>query len=180
MKFIILASVAVLGSSAFAAEKKTIDISCQASKGAYERIFVKLDDVDFEAGSVERWSASISSEEKSYDLVPDGWFGSTNGENLKVVPYKGTKYKGHIKFDLDESEFKGNFSPDRAELILSPEYKVVKTIPQQNNWDKTWTWDLEIRKHSAVLDASWNDHHGDYIQLDCYSVAIVNDSKGRN
>ena len=176
MKLLILALIATVS---FSNQVLAEDITCEAAKGSVEKIFIKLDDVDFAAGTVKRYSTSILLESREWEnMVPDFEAGSNNGENLSAVPYKGTKYKGHIKFDLDNRGWAGNFSPDKAELIISPEFKVVKTIPQQNNWDQTWTWDIEVRKHSAVLDASWSDHHGDYIKLDCYSIEKVNDSKG--
>lgn len=176
MKFLIFTLVASLS---FLNVTYAEDINCEAANGVDEKIFIKLNDVDFAAGTALRYSTSIVLESREWeDMVPDFHAGSVNGENLSAVPYNGTKYKGHIKFDLDEAPWAGNFSPDKAELIISPEFKVAKTIPQENNWDKTWTWDIEVRKHSAVLDASWDDHHGDYIKLDCYSVVKVNDSKG--
>lgn len=73
----------------------------------------------------------------------------------------------------------GNMYIEYADLIFSPDYKVVKTIPQANHWDPTWTWDIEVRQHSAVMPISFNDHHGDYIKLECYTTAQVNEVRGK-
>lgn len=187
----ILFIFSVLGLDATAANpnanKEIYKISCSASgknSGFYStQVYVNLERVNFEAGTVSTYSATIvNNGGLEYDTYPTMETAALSGRDLKTVPYNGRKYPNHIKLPLlaAKTATAGDFVPETADLILAPHYTVVKTIPQQNHWDKTWTWDLEVRKHSAVLATNFNDHHGDYIPLECYSTAMVNDSRGKN
>ncbi len=125
----------------------------------------------------------VNKDMKSYGVMPANATSVSQGENISNVEYDGRKYPDHFKFRVDSGkgiQTIGDQEVQYANLIIAPEYTVAKTVHEHNEWDKTWTWDIEIRKHSAVLDVSFNDHHGDYIKLDCYSIASVNDSKGRH
>jgi hypothetical protein len=186
-KSVISAAIIALSLNAVAAEKvKAIDISCKVTnaKDANAEAYIKLNDVAFgeDSATVKSYTLSVVADNGAeHGLVPDVSSGSFEGKELENLPYNGRKYKGHYKFDLTRNaQSAGNFHPDNFDLIISPEYTVAKTIPQQNHWDKTWTWDIEVRKHSAVVAANFNDHHGDYLEMDCYSIAHVNDSKGRH
>ena len=124
---------------------------------------------------VSRFSLSIIMEDqKTQGIVPHVLVGSMNGEGLKNLPYSGRKYKGHYKFDLD-GQLHGNAPLEYAYLIVSPEYKVVKRVNRQNMWNPDIKWVEEFREHSAVMDISLNDHHGDYMPMKCFSIASIRD-----
>ncbi len=181
MRAIMLLIAALAGFNATATN--ATDLHCKNAYTKDDQIYIQVTDLDFKAGTIHTASTTIAipSGSEDWGIVPEMSAGSYTRKNLTKLPYNGRKYSGHLKFDLiGKGTVKaGNFSPDTADLIVSPEYTVVKTIPQQNNWDKSWTWDVEVRSHSAALAANWSDHHGDYIPLNCFSVAMVNDSKKR-
>lgn len=186
MKQIILATVIAFTGSVFAAQDNRVDIKCIAErphdfKGG-SSIYLTLKGADLAAGTVDFYNLTIVNvSPNEFEHVPDFSAGSTNGKDLKAVKYNGRKYVGYKKFSFYNKgdAVAGAFRPDNASVIINPLYTVVKTIPQSNNWDKTWTWDVEVRKHLAVMPTNFDDHHGDYIPLDCYTWTHVNDSKRR-
>lgn len=194
MKALVLFLASVISVSAFATKKpknakEPNDIRCETSDehefAGTTMIYINLNQVLFNedntAATARSFRATMVNRNLDYDIVPDVNAGTWEGERLATVPYKGKKYVGYVKFDLSHHTFESTgYNPEKAHLILSPKYTVVKTIPMKNNHDQTWTWDIEVRKHPAVLDANYDDHHGDYIPMNCYSTERVNDSKGRN
>ena len=122
----------------------------------------------------------INDNGKAYEFIPNVETSIYTGKNIENVPYKGTKYTDHLKFELANAKAKQlGENIETANLIVAPAYTVVKTIPQENYSDKSWHWEVEVREHSAVLDWHVNDHHGDYLPLKCYSQAHVNDSRDK-
>jgi hypothetical protein len=179
----VLALALLFSAPAFADNFTADSIRCEA-KEKDEQIYIRLEKVsisgDRKTASAKSYSMSIVLKDTDWDIVPDVQVGTFEGKDLENEGYDGRKYKGHVKFDMTRKASRaGDFTPEAADLILSPEYTVSKKIPQKNISDPSWTWDIEVRKHSAVMAAHWDDHHGDYIKLDCYSVAHVNDSKRR-
>ena len=74
---------------------------------------------------------------------------------LKNVKYSGTKYKNHFKF---EPKWEGvDADVEWANLIISKEPVSVKKDAHG----------ATLRTFDAVLDASYDDHHGDYIRVQC-------------
>lgn len=183
---------ALIGFSAIAGEIKVGDLNCAGyDKGeqnlADTEIYVTLDDLVFytnkdnkvDGGSARSFKASIIVKDTEWNIVPTPRVGSWEGKNLENTDYNGRKYEGYLEFDLTEN-IKARGFPETAKLIVSPEYEVVKRIPQTNVFDPSWNWEIEIRKHDARLDTHFDDHHGDYVKMECYSVKRVNDSKGRH
>ncbi len=190
MKAIILTTVVFLSLTSLA-QKSINEIVCKTSPEAnnpYVKsdVFLKLYDLTVtqngEAGVKELYFTMINQDASTESTLPQFDSGSIEAKNLKSVSYRGRIYKNHIKFSVTApaNSRSGDLELDYAHLIISPDYTVVKTIDQANHWDKTWTWQIEVRKHSAVLAFSINDHHGDYLQLDCVSSARVNDSKRKD
>ena len=73
-----------------------------------------------------------------------------------------------------EGELEGDLYVERMNLIISSEYKVVKEVRRQNMWHPEIKWTVEYRRFSAVIDLSFNDHHGDYVPLKCIARVSVN------
>lgn len=164
------------------AESKTIEsIVCKGKKYDSEvRIHINKLELDENGQAEITYMMSLLHEgELGYGFIPDFDAGIITGKQRPNVPYNGKKYPNHLKFPLTEkgSEISKGYSIEYANLIISPAHTVVKSIPEQNHWDKNWTWTVEVRKYSAALDVSFNDHHGDYIQLNCYSTKTVDEKR---
>lgn len=77
------------------------------------------------------------------------------GKGLKNARYNGSKYKNHFKF---EPKWEGvDADVEWANLIISKE--PVKVSKDSHG--------ATLRVFDAVLDASYDDHHGDYIRVEC-------------
>lgn len=80
-------------------------------------------------------------------------------DNVRNDPYNGKKYKNHLKFylNLDGVGYKNQI--EYAYLIISKEPVKIEEI----------NYGRQRMVFSAVLDVSYNDHHGDYVPLRCTS-----------
>lgn len=187
MKNILLGLSLIASTSVFAADIELIN--CKGVKSGYgdfvTNIYLNVNKlkVDGKDATMKSYDMTIVNTDAAYEgLIPSVSAGSFANKNLVNEAYKGTKYKDHLKFHLTGkgAQSLGEQSLEYAALIINPAYNVEKTIHEGNNWDKTWTWDIEIRKHSAVLSLNFDDHHGDYIKLDCFSTGKVNEKRGKN
>lgn len=176
----------VLISLSVSAEAKIHEIACRAEGQAEiqeigSKIFINIRDLNIDQtghAEIKSYAFTMVNQRTSENQLPPSFNGGgINGKNLKNSVYNGRKYPNHLKFQItsEESQRAGDLELDYADLIISPDYQVIKTIDQANAWDKNWTWQVEVRKYSAVLAYSINDHHGDYLPLDCTSTEIVNE-----
>ena len=173
MKFLITISMVLFSTAALAKTHLTCDGGRNYEPGTKIRVLANIRGLEV---SEDKKEATISSynlsliieDQDSNGIVPHVQVGALNGSSRSNLPYSGRKYKGHLKFDLDGS-LAGNAPLEYAYLIVSPEYKVVKRIDHQNMWNPEIKWVEEIREHSAVMDISLDDHHGDYMPMKCWS-----------
>jgi len=85
------------------------------------------------------------------------WVGRESSQTN--VSYNGRRYNNHFKFELKlfrASEYNGS-SGAVANLIISKE--ITSTSTDRHG--------ATIQKFDAVLDVHYDDHHGDYIPLEC-------------
>lgn len=161
------------------AELKTIDsLKCYSDR--YEQKFsIQLGrfqhDTETNEATLSRYKVAVVDEST---LGPElGPFQSVDTISSKEkrfnVAYQGRRYKNHVKFDLLEGETEGDLYVERMNLIISSDYKVVKEVKHQNYWHPEVKWTEEFRQFSAVLDLSFNDHHGDYVPLKCIARVSI-------
>lgn len=180
----------LIPSSSFAADKIIDLIRCEGQKfaryqGFTSKIYLNIDRLklkDDTSAEIAAFDMTIINDSGKYEgLIPNVNSGALQGETIKNVPYNGKNYPGHLKFPIgpfeDGVQLSGGLYLQHSDLILAPNYTVVKSVPQPNHWDQSRKWTLEVRKHSAVLDINFNDHHGDYIKIDCYSSEVVEDKR---
>ncbi|MGE0762288.1 MAG: hypothetical protein AB7N80_03310 [Bdellovibrionales bacterium] len=188
MKQIVLGLLVLIGVNAGAAAAKPISLQCESVDRDGLKVYLTVDGLTV-TGEGEETQGKLRSfemtilnlDEKEYDVIPATSGGSWEGRDVKNTAYSGRRYANHLKFELTRHASKSAGSQvDYADLIVSPAYLVEKTIPQANHWNKDWTWDIEVRKHSAVLPLSINDHHGDYVPMSCFSTAIVNEKRPKS
>jgi hypothetical protein len=176
MKTTLLLIATLLTSTAFASTD-AYSIVCKGEKKNkimeyVSTIYVHLYDakLDVTGGSIDSSTLTVlNTSELDYGVVPNVETASLTAEKLVNIPYNGVKYKGYLKFDLETKGYvsAGTFDPETAELMIEPKYTVEKTVPGENGWT------TEVRKYNAVLDTHFDDHHGDYILLKCYSTAYL-------
>ena len=93
------------------------------------------------------------------DIFNEGETWIDKNKNLSNVKYNGRKYNNHVKFPLEltrVSDYNGS-SGAWADLIISKEVT-------SNSTDQ---YGATLDQFDAVLDLSYDDHHGDYVQLTC-------------
>lgn len=78
------------------------------------------------------------------------------GKDVSNVPYNGRKYKNYLKFTLELDSLRSRWSQASANLIILP---LPVSTPESRG----------RVSYKAVLDVSFDDHHGDYIPLTCTS-----------
>jgi len=78
-----------------------------------------------------------------------------HGKDLKNARYNGTRYTNHFKFELDWHSLFASL--EWGNLIISKE-PVGTRIDEHGATIQTFT---------GALDVSYNDHHGDYVQVIC-------------
>ena len=168
----ILFSVALLLHYAHSADFTRIEnIRCHGMdfRGDEANISIKLEYLDY---TLDRQSSNIG----PYTLHKVQGMSSQfqyveyfKGVGANGSQHNGRKHKEHLKFDLETSGSEGDMYFEYMYLIISPFHKVVKRETSANYYDRSITWYYEARKYPAILNVSWNDHHGDYIPLKCFS-----------
>lgn len=163
----------------------TTSLNCIAKKGEIEiTLNAKLSVFDGEnkIGMIDRYDLLIlGPTQAEFNGVEFKDHTSISDKNVSNLPYNGRKYKGYLKFDLNNYSSQDrtiNGGVDNIEFIVSPKYKVIKTEASGNHWNRNWTWDIETREFDAVFPLNLDDHHGDYIQGKCYTKKIVNEVRG--
>lgn len=136
------------------------DIRChyvendQGNWGSVEFNFVGNLTVINEKEGFLSFAATLELEEEFGFLV----FG--RADNIRNGPYNSKKYKNHFKFHLNLNGVGYKNQIEYAYLIISKDPVKIEVTDYRR----------QRMVFSAVLDVSYNDHHGDYVPLRCTSI----------
>ena len=93
-----------------------------------------------------------------FDIGGDGTeIAIDRNTKLANAKYNGRKYNKHFKFVFDLASVTDRYSDAYANLIISKEVTSSETDQ----------YGAIVASFHAVLDVTYNDHHGDYIPLTC-------------
>lgn len=174
MKGLLLFLLVVSGFNSYANTTKIDQLKCYSERFEYKYNF-SLSEFEYNSetkvATVVRFGLSIIVPDNIADVMPFYRVMSVSGSAITNVDHNPRKYKNYLKFDLNAAFATPAF--DQWELLILPEYTVVKEELRHRYWDPSDTYTREYREYPAVMPLRLDDHHGDYVPLKCISVVTV-------
>lgn len=172
MKKAVLFLIASMSLNAMAELVEIRNIKCFADRYG-DKISIQIDKLEYDNTSLEGRITSFEMshvvETNPHDVMPFYEVMSFKDKEVESMDYDPDKYVGHMKFNLLAGG-NGYHVAENMNLIISPEYETISDEVECNHWNKNRCWTKEVREYSAVLDLNFNDHHGDYVPLQCISL----------